>query len=51
MPNHSFNWENGTWGAWEVAVRYADLKIDRKAFPTFADPTVNAMKPDPPVSA
>ena len=42
VPNHSFNWQNGTWGAWEVAVRYADLKIDPKAFPTFADPTINA---------
>jgi len=42
VPDHSFSWQNGTWGAWEVAVRYADLKIDPKAFPTFADPTINA---------
>ena len=42
VPDHPFSWENGTWGAWEVAVRYADLKIDDKAFPLLSDPTVNA---------
>jgi phosphate-selective porin OprO/OprP len=42
VPAHPFSWDNGTWGAWEVVVRYADLKIDDKAFPLFADPTVSA---------
>lgn len=41
-PRQPFSRENGTWGAWEVAVRYANLKIDDKAFPLFADPAVNA---------
>jgi phosphate-selective porin OprO/OprP len=42
VPSQPFSWENGTWGAWEVAVRYANLKIDDRAFPLFADPAVNA---------
>jgi phosphate-selective porin OprO/OprP len=42
VPGQPFSWENGTWGAWEVAVRYANLKIDDRAFPLFADPAVNA---------
>ena len=42
VPDHPFNWKTGTWGAWEVAVRYANLKIDDQAFPLFADPAVNA---------
>jgi phosphate-selective porin OprO/OprP len=42
VPGHPFSWENGTWGAWEVVARYADLKIDGKAFPLLADPAVNA---------
>ncbi len=42
VPAHPFNWENGTWGAWEVAARWANLKVDDRAFPLFADPTANA---------
>lgn len=41
-PDRPFNWRNKTWGAWEVAARYGDLKIDPKAFPLFADPAVSA---------
>jgi phosphate-selective porin OprO and OprP len=41
-PDHPLSLDNGTWGAWEVAVRYADLKIDSNAFPLFADPAVSA---------
>ncbi|MFA5058201.1 MAG: porin [Opitutaceae bacterium] len=41
-PRQPFNWENGTWGAWELAVRYADLRIDPQAFPLFADPATSA---------
>ncbi|MDD2763567.1 MAG: porin [Opitutaceae bacterium] len=41
-PRQPFNWENGTWGAWEIAVRYADLRVDGQAFPLFADPATNA---------
>jgi phosphate-selective porin OprO/OprP len=42
VPSQPFSWENGTWGAWEIAVRYANLKIDDRAFPLLADPAVNA---------
>ena len=42
VPNQPFSWENGTWGAWELAVRYANLKIDDRAFPLLADPAVSA---------
>jgi len=42
VPDRPFSWENGTWGAWELAVRYANLKIDDQAFPLFADPAANA---------
>ena len=41
-PKNNFNWEAGTWGAFEVGARVADLKIDPKAFPLFADPTASA---------
>jgi len=43
-PQHPFNWQNGTWGAWQAVVRYADLKIDPKAFPLFASTTTNAQE-------
>jgi phosphate-selective porin OprO/OprP len=42
IPDRPFNWEDKTWGAWEVAVRYANLRIDDKAFPLFADPNLSA---------
>ena len=42
VPDRPFSWENGTWGAWELAVRYANLRIDDQAFPLFADPAANA---------
>ena len=42
VPNQPFNWENRTWGAWEIVVRYANLKIDNRAFPLLADPAANA---------
>jgi phosphate-selective porin OprO/OprP len=41
-PREPFNWKNGAWGAWQIAVRYAELKIDPRAFPLFADPAANA---------
>lgn len=31
-PRQDFNLSNGTWGAWEVAVRVARLKVDEGAF-------------------
>jgi phosphate-selective porin OprO/OprP len=33
-----FNPWIGDWGAWEVAARYGQLKVDDDAFPVFADP-------------
>jgi phosphate-selective porin OprO and OprP len=41
-PQHVFNPSEGSWGAWEIGVRVADLKIDSAAFPTFADPAASA---------
>jgi phosphate-selective porin OprO and OprP len=41
-PKHNFSWQDGTWGAWEVGVRVAQLKIDSNAFPVFADPAASA---------
>jgi phosphate-selective porin OprO and OprP len=28
----------GTWGAFEIAARYGELNVDKKAFPVFANP-------------
>jgi len=41
-PAEPFSWANGTWGAWQVVARYANLKIDPKAFPLFASTATNA---------
>jgi len=41
-PKAPFNWQNGTWGAWQAVARYSDLKIDPKTFPLFASPLSNA---------
>ena len=41
-PAAPFSWDNGTWGAWQVVARYADLKIDPNAFPLFASTATNA---------
>jgi phosphate-selective porin OprO/OprP len=41
-PAEPFSWDNGTWGAWQVVARYADLKVDSKAFPLFASTATNA---------
>jgi phosphate-selective porin OprO and OprP len=43
-PKHNFSWQDGTWGAWEVGARVANLKIDSDAFPVFADPGASASK-------
>jgi phosphate-selective porin OprO/OprP len=38
-PAQTFDFAKGTWGAFEVAARYGELNVDKKAFPVFADPT------------
>ena len=35
-PKHPFDPRNGQWGAWQVVARYANLDVDKNAFPTFA---------------
>ena len=42
VPEHNFDPESGTWGAWEVGAHIANLKIDSNAFPVFADPAASA---------
>jgi phosphate-selective porin OprO/OprP len=41
-PRTNFDPAAGTWGAFEIAARYADLKIDDAAFPLFASAATNA---------
>jgi phosphate-selective porin OprO and OprP len=41
-PKNNFDLGAGTWGAFEIAVRYANLDVDDAAFPNFADPAVSA---------
>ena len=41
-PRTNFDPAAGTWGAFEIAARYADLKIDDAAFPLFASASTNA---------
>jgi len=41
-PKQNLNFTNGTWGAFEVTGRYANLKIDDATFPLFASAASNA---------
>ncbi|HEY5232407.1 MAG TPA: porin [Verrucomicrobiae bacterium] len=41
-PRHNFDPRNGGWGALQVVARYAELNVDKAAFPVFADPTLSA---------
>jgi phosphate-selective porin OprO and OprP len=42
VPRHPFRWDEGTWGAWQLVARYADLELDDRTFPAFASPDTNA---------
>jgi phosphate-selective porin OprO/OprP len=42
VPKTNFDLAAGTWGAFELAARYENLKVDHAAFPLFADPAANA---------
>ena len=35
-PKRPFEPGNGQWGAWQIVARYAELDVDKDAFPTFA---------------
>jgi phosphate-selective porin OprO/OprP len=50
VPDRPFDPSLGRWGAWQVAVRYADLDIDRNAL-AFATPTTAAFTPATSASA
>jgi phosphate-selective porin OprO/OprP len=41
-PKHSFDPRNGGWGALQVVGRYAELDVDKAAFPNFANPVTSA---------
>jgi phosphate-selective porin OprO/OprP len=42
IPRTIFNPTAGTWGAFEIVGRFANLKIDNAAFPRFASAASNA---------
>ena len=42
VPANNFDLSKGTWGAFEVAGRYANLKVDDAAFPLYASPAASA---------
>ena len=41
-PKRPYDPKGHAWGAFEVVMRAGGLKVDRDAFPTFADPAVSA---------
>jgi phosphate-selective porin OprO/OprP len=41
-PRHPFDPRNGGWGAWQLVGRYAELNVDKAAFPDFANPATSA---------
>lgn len=41
-PRRAFDPKNGGWGAWQLVARYAQLNIDDRTFPTFANPATSA---------
>lgn len=43
-PAHYFDPKNGHWGAFELAVRFEDLKVDAAAFSKFADLSKSAQE-------
>jgi phosphate-selective porin OprO/OprP len=42
VPERPFDPREGKWGAWQLAARYAELDIDKNAFPTFSNPLTSA---------
>lgn len=41
-PRHPFSFSGGGWGAWQLVARYAQLGVDKVAFPIFANPNTSA---------
>jgi phosphate-selective porin OprO/OprP len=41
-PRHPFDPRNGGWGALQLVARYANLDVDKAAFPIFANPATSA---------
>ncbi|HEY2084342.1 MAG TPA: porin [Verrucomicrobiae bacterium] len=41
-PKHPFDPHSNHWGAVQLVARYADLNVDNKAFPIFANPATSA---------
>jgi phosphate-selective porin OprO/OprP len=42
VPKHPFDPKSGGWGAWQLVGRYAELDVDKAAFPLFSDPNTSA---------
>ena len=42
VPKHPFDPRRGQWGALQLVGRYAQLNVDKAAFPNFADPGTSA---------
>lgn len=42
VPKHPFDLSAGHWGAFQLAARYAELDVDKAAFPLFANPASSA---------
>lgn len=43
-PKKAFDPKNGGWGAFELAARYSELRVDNKAFPRYANPATAARR-------
>jgi phosphate-selective porin OprO and OprP len=41
-PRHPFDPRNGSWGAVQLVARYAELNVDKAAFPAFSNPATSA---------
>jgi phosphate-selective porin OprO/OprP len=42
VPRHPVDFRHKSFGAFELALRYSELRIDKDAFPDFADPALSA---------
>jgi len=43
-PAHALDRGQGYWGAFEIAARYSELRVDPAAFPVFANPQDSSQK-------